>query len=383
MLDGKVPSEDIRVVNEVLSILKRRKGFYSLVLVQIALVRQGETWKNALTKLVLLPRGGRVDERKLDYGSFLISTVGLSVDDFVSIVDELVMKGRLVVKGCPEVLMEGTFERMGRRYLPSNEEVFGLGWPANFYCFRPKSSFGGRVPSEPLLSVKGPLFPDGAAAIQKLVGLNIAQYDQYQGSVLIFLPNYKVKIDEFRIGSQQLTVKILPKEIDKENIVGKLYCEGDRNVLQKDVFFDEECKVISTGFISDEIYMYLLSKGDGEILDFRRVYLKWPVLPKGVVMEMTGEDIRRLIKQGENERVEFKKELGRKVDEFVESVVAFANRKGGTILVGVDNKANVVGIMEGDIEDRVVKILRSHCEPPIEPEMRTVFLDDKKFLSSK
>lgn len=380
LLNGKIPPQDIEIKNEIMTTFKRRKKSYSSALVQTALVRQNETWKNALTKLVLLPKEEKVSETILDYGNFSIRTTSVNVNDFISIVDKLVTKGKLVIKSCPEVLMEGAFDRGDKRYLPSNEEVFGLGWPADFYNFYPKTSFGGRIPSEPLLTAKNPFFPDGSTAIQKLIGLDIARYSQYQSRVLIFLPNYKVRIDEFRIGSQQLTVKILPKGIEKKNIVGKLYCEGDGIVLQKDVLFDEECKVIPTGFIPDHIYMYLLSKETSERLDFRRIYLRWPALPKGVIMEITGEDIRQLIKQGENERVEFKREIGREINEFVETAVAFSNRKGGTILVGIDDKANVVGIIEEDLEDRVVKILRSHCEPPVEPEMRISPLDDKNIL---
>ena len=161
---------------------------------------------------------------------------------------------------------------------------------------------------------------------------------------------------------------------------GKLYCEKDRAILKKDVFFDEKCKVIPTGFIPDYIYMYLLSKETNERLDFRIIHLRWPTLPKGVILEITGEDIRQLIKQGENGRAEFKREIGKGVDELVESVVAFANREGGIILVGVDDKANIVGIMEEGLEDRVIKILRSHCEPPIEPEMKIYLLDDENIL---
>jgi len=47
--------------------------------------------------------------------------------------------------------------------------------------------------------------------------------------------------------------------------------------------------------------------------------------------------IKELIKIGESETVEFKKSTG-EWKEIVETISAFANTKGGVILVGVDEK---------------------------------------------
>ena len=38
-----------------------------------------------------------------------------------------------------------------------------------------------------------------------------------------------------------------------------------------------------------------------------------------------------MIKQGENQNVEFKKQLNKEKGEFLESIVAFANTKGGAL----------------------------------------------------
>jgi ATP-dependent DNA helicase RecG len=45
----------------------------------------------------------------------------------------------------------------------------------------------------------------------------------------------------------------------------------------------------------------------------------------------------------EGKEIEFKSKLD---SEFLESIVAFANTDGGTILLGVDNRANVIGFHE-------------------------------------
>jgi len=78
--------------------------------------------------------------------------------------------------------------------------------------------------------------------------------------------------------------------------------------------------------------------------------------------------IKELIEIGESETLEFKKSTG-EWKEIIETISAFANRKGGVILVGVDKKKEVCGVAvgKGTIEDLTNKILNS-TEPKIYPE---------------
>jgi len=119
-------------------------------------------------------------------------------------------------------------------------------------------------------------------------------------------------------------------------------------------------------------------KNDGEILDFRRIYLNWPSSPsKDVVIDVKEGDVLEMIKQGENQYVEFKRELNnRDKEEFAETAVAFANGKGGTILIGVDDKSNIIGCDQDKIEEAIVSSLKSRCDPFIAPEIKKVTTDD-------
>lgn len=57
--------------------------------------------------------------------------------------------------------------------------------------------------------------------------------------------------------------------------------------------------------------------------------------------------IRELIRQGESEKVEFKKSASSEEDarlELVQNIVSMANNKGGTILIGVENDGRIVGV---------------------------------------
>lgn len=111
--------------------------------------------------------------------------------------------------------------------------------------------------------------------------------------------------------------------------------------------------------------------------------MRWPTLQKDVIIEVTTDEIRELIKRGENEVVEFKQEITEEKtkDKFAETVVAFSNTSGGTILIGVNDNCEVVGIRDPRLEeDRARKTLRSRCEPPVEPDITAREIDEKLVL---
>ena len=53
------------------------------------------------------------------------------------------------------------------------------------------------------------------------------------------------------------------------------------------------------------------------------------------------QSIKKLITNGESQTVEFKTSFQKEV---IESVVAFANAKGGRIFIGIQDDAKIVGV---------------------------------------
>ncbi len=380
MINGRVPDTDQALLDEMLAVFQRREASYDKLLIQTALVKEDDKWKNVFTKLTPLSKEYAVKNRVLDYEGFLVANIKTNANDFCAIVEQLIKYGRLQIKGCPEVLFEGNFHNRKGNYISSDDDVLELGWPANFYNFSPAAYFDGRYPSDPLLAIEKPSFPDGSTAIKNIIGFDLVNREGWRGHILILLPNYRAKITGLRIGSKDLTIRIITNELTKENVIGKLYCDRGKESIIKDILFTEEEKVVPTDFTPQSVYFYLLSKQDSEKIDQREVSFWWlgRPLPKDVTTEIGEENVRRLIMQGESDKVEFKLRIGQRheLDEFVESVIAFANSSGGVILVGVDNNANIRGITEENISDRVTKILRSRCNPPIQPAMRMCSLDE-------
>jgi len=86
-------------------------------------------------------------------------------------------------------------------------------------------------------------------------------------------------------------------------------------------------------------------------------------------------NIEKIIKLGESETVEFKETFDR---EAIETVGAFANTRGGTLLIGVSDKGDVKGIQlgKGTLKDWSNRIFQS-TEPAIIPDIKTEELKGK------
>ena len=88
--------------------------------------------------------------------------------------------------------------------------------------------------------------------------------------------------------------------------------------------------------------------------------------------------IEKLIKEGENEAVEFKKDFDK---ESIETVSAFANKNGGSIFIGVNDKGRIVGV---DIGKETLRKweneISQNTEPIVIPEIELAIINNKKII---
>jgi len=367
-------SDHQRRIEEVIRKIEGRRGSYGSVLVKSAIMKHEEVWKNIVTKILPLHVSDvYTPKRKLDYGNFAVVEDVISLDDFIEIIKKLPEKtGTIITVGDYQVQVDGERLENGYEY-DSGVDYLNVGWFFERYHYRGP----GRGFPELLVSPDLPLFPDYRTAIDVLLGIDLSRYSDHYG-ILICLPNYGARIEEVNIGSKEITVRVQTKDEDIKNVIGKLYCQRGEEVKQEDVEFINETGRVFVGFKPDSFHLALISKGSGEMLDTRRFYSGWEI-PKGVVIGIPEYEIRELIRRGETETVEFKEDIG-KSEEFAETVVAFANGKGGIILLGVDDHANIVGLAERDYEGIVTNILRSHCEPQVKYEISRRQLDEKGII---
>ncbi len=87
---------------------------------------------------------------------------------------------------------------------------------------------------------------------------------------------------------------------------------------------------------------------------------------------MTPDQILNMAIEGEGLCIEFKSEFPKNAWEIAQDIAAFANTSGGTILMGVDDRGNLIGI--SDTDKTMQGAANSACKPPIRPEMGRVTL---------
>ncbi|WEK37437.1 MAG: putative DNA binding domain-containing protein [Candidatus Pseudobacter hemicellulosilyticus] len=95
---------------------------------------------------------------------------------------------------------------------------------------------------------------------------------------------------------------------------------------------------------------------------------------------MTTEELRELIEQGEGQQLEFKQSIPSKASELSRELCAFANAKGGRILVGVDDKGKIVGVtLNNTIRSEIQQIVRL-LDPKVEVRISEIQSSDKTIL---
>jgi predicted HTH transcriptional regulator len=91
-------------------------------------------------------------------------------------------------------------------------------------------------------------------------------------------------------------------------------------------------------------------------------------------------NLRRLIIEGENATLDFKKTIT-SCEKIAKTMVSFANNRGGRLLIGVADDGAIKGVKSED-EERymILKAAHFYCKPALEPHFEEINVDDKIVL---
>lgn len=92
---------------------------------------------------------------------------------------------------------------------------------------------------------------------------------------------------------------------------------------------------------------------------------------------MLKAEFLELVANGENSGVEFKRDDIRP-EQLAKEIVAFANARGGRILLGVEDDGRISGIRRSDAQEWVLNVFRDKVHPQIIPFYEEIALEDKR-----
>jgi ATP-dependent DNA helicase RecG len=96
---------------------------------------------------------------------------------------------------------------------------------------------------------------------------------------------------------------------------------------------------------------------------------------------MPKEELKKLIDKGEGKEIEFKESIAL-WKEIIETIAAFSNTTGGTILIGVSNRSKILGVKLGKRTlDDVANKIRQNTDPAVFPAIWVEEIDEKHIIA--
>ena len=96
---------------------------------------------------------------------------------------------------------------------------------------------------------------------------------------------------------------------------------------------------------------------------------------------MTSAELEQILSKGENLTVEFKswvhvKDMKERISLAVDEFVAFANAKGGTVYLGIEDDGTVVGCTDYDMQ-KIMESIYDRIRPALFTDYRSDLLWEK------
>jgi hypothetical protein len=87
---------------------------------------------------------------------------------------------------------------------------------------------------------------------------------------------------------------------------------------------------------------------------------------------MTVQELNRLVMLGEGAHLEFKRRVPRP-QRIAKEIIAFANTRGGQLLLGVDDDGTITGLRDvGEEEFALRGALSQYCDPPVSVDIERI-----------
>lgn len=361
--------ETAQNLQEIQQVIENRKSTFSKAIFGIALKKDDEIGVVGGVIRFLSKEDPIPEDAKYDYGNFLIVLKALDVGKTVDLIKNIVDHRHFKVSPENEIRLKATLSRP--EFVDSSHRFCGP-VPHNWAktCCRVKINEDGGVTAPRRLqsSLHLPYFPDGYDAMVKLFGLDLSGFrDRLENAIQIVVPDFRAKINRFRIGGKQITIEVETGTMNDEDLRVQLYVKSETEIETSESLVVQDGRtVFETSVDPEEVNVIVISSHDGTTIDRKRVRLGASAAQEDVVFEKTEDWLMQMIEGGENKTVEFKQDLNKiKPHDYLKAVVAFANTRGGVMIIGVNDDGKILG-WKGDTEELLHARIDELCDPSID-----------------
>ncbi|MCW4006806.1 MAG: ATP-binding protein [Candidatus Bathyarchaeota archaeon] len=368
-----------RKLEDAIKTIEHRKNNYGQVMTAFALSKdEKEEWKVNFGRISFLWRGEKKHiNEKLDYGNFVLIKNFIDIPESITLLRSIFEKNALKICNFQETPVKASFGHTevlpsGRRYgytLPY--------WPTLYIESSISSETNRIIPQKPLSKIGLPLFPNGTDAIEGFFDLTLPEdgWRNVDNRIEILIPDFRARIKKLQLSGNRIKIVVETQEIAEKELRAKVYCRGEnQSVNSGDLSFQGTTTEFRSEIEPSVVEVHIMSAIEGDSIDQRSFNYRYSIFEEDIYVENTQEQIVEMINRGENETTEFKEKLDVNGREFLESVVAFANTKGGRIIIGVDDHCRVKDFNQ-DVKARIQDLIHGNCDPSVEFQIKEVKLD--------
>lgn len=371
-----VNERELAILERLISLVEERSRYYGKAELKFGLLQGEKTLDICAGVIDFLPKGTETAEETRNYGDFILVKKFVEPAEVCTLLRDLVNNRTLDIKAFPAISVKGSLD--GGQFMPSMGHYGYMcsEWPAYYYFYRFQEARG-YPPRDIPARLEYPLYPDGHVALIDFLGLSTPQPYISDSFIAIVIPDYRVRIRNLNIAGNKVRAEIDSREIPLEKLVAKFYCESDSKRYQSENLpCDKGHAEYEVSREPTLVHAHILDSTTGEDLDNRRFDYRRPDFREGITIERNEGELREIIGRGENVNVEFKQDLS---DEFLETVVAFANSSGGTIFLGVRNDGQIVRFERND--DSITNSIASNVEPNVQFKISIFTFKDSRVIT--
>jgi hypothetical protein len=254
-------------------------------------------------------------------------------------------------------------------------------WPARSFILAPSDRATTPVAQGPIVNTRLPVISDPRATIENFLGGRFLQYPGSAG-IAVFMPDYSARFRRVLVSDDSISAEFEAGNRPKEQLMVRVAVDNSEVVQGLVLDWEAGSATVSGPTVQASFEMFLLDRERDRLVDWVQLRAGATEYPSEVVFSSPASQMTRLVRTGENEAQEFKQEIG-DGDRLTQSVVAFANTRGGTIFVGVDDLGKPHASDLKGAAESIEKMIRSRCDPYIQVGFEEVVFEEVPILLVK